>query len=521
VGLYAEIDEIRALNEKDGFEQSLQRIAELPEDNSELYYFGKVWMILNYMEMGNTVAAEQVWNDVLVPIDPDTEEKMSLTLRIAIATTNIRIVSLKGNVEDMGTMVNLGKPLINEEFVNQIINFTEDHQKEISTQNDLIYWINQFYVISPLYYFFIGDSERAIEMFQKNLRIASLIDNKIGFCSILCNMAHIYQNAGKIDLALKYSLEGLETIKQTGKTKVNVALLSSLALLYQSMGELDLAMKYAMEGFEITKSPEYEHLQFYSSDALGRVYKQMGNYEQAIKHFEIVLNIPGALVAYNDIVALLAIIHIELNDNERANYYFKKIEDYRKERYCVPNTDQLYRLVKALILKQKKRTMSRAKAQELFQKIIDEGQVACTFDIVIIASINLIELLLDELSMYQENEILIEAQDLINKMRKYAQENYLYPDLVNALLLQSRLSLVQGDISSAYKILDQADLIAEEKNLNRYKNRVKREKELQNSEINRWKVLSDKSSSFRERLDMANLRDYIIKMKGIKHPLDI
>jgi hypothetical protein len=165
--------------------------------------------------------------------------------------------------------------------------------------------------------------------------------------------------------------------------------------------------------------------------------------------------------------------------------------------------------------------MSRAKAQELFQKIIDEGQVACTFDIVIIASINLIELLLDELSMYQENEILIEAQDLINKMRKYAQENYLYPDLVNALLLQSRLSLVQGDISSAYKILDQADLIAEEKNLNRYKNRVKREKELQNSEINRWKVLSDKSSSFRERLDMANLRDYIIKMKGIKHPLDI
>ena len=69
-------------------------------------------------------------------------------------------------------------------------------------------------------------------------------------------------------------------------------------------------------------------------------------------------------------------------------------------------------------------------------------------------------------------------------------------------------------------MLDQADLISEEKNLDRCKKSVEKEKELQNSEMSRWKNLSDKSSSFRERMDMANLRQYIIKMKNVQPVLD-
>ncbi len=152
--LYPEIGEIRALNEKDDYEQSLQKIAELPEDNSELYYFGKIWMIVNYIEMGNKEAAEQVGKDFLVPIDPKIEEKMSLTLRIALRTVDIQINSLKWDAEKMGIRVKLGEALIDAEFINQIINFTEEHLGEIKVHNNLIYWITRFYSISPLYYFF-------------------------------------------------------------------------------------------------------------------------------------------------------------------------------------------------------------------------------------------------------------------------------------------------------------------------------------------------------------------------------
>ena len=85
--------------------------------------------------------------------------------------------------------------------------------------------------------------------------------------------------------------------------------------------------------------------------------------------------------------------------------------------------------------------------------------------------------------------------------------------MVDVLILQSRLSLVQGDISKAHKLLNQADLLAEEKNLKRWSERVQEQIKLLDQERNRWKELTTEPSSLQDRLKVANLREYIIKCK--------
>jgi tetratricopeptide (TPR) repeat protein len=523
VGLYAEIDAIRALNERGDYERSLQKITELPHDNSELYYFGQVWMIYNYINLGKISDADRIMNDVLVPIELVIEKKLSLTLRIAIIAIKMRVLANLGDYKQMEPLLISGKALIDDEFVTRIINFTEKHLEEISTHKDLIYWIIRFNWHSTSYYDFKGGRKISIELYKKNLKLANLIDDQIGKFVSLLNTGITYRNIGKLELSLKYLLDAMVVNKAGGKQGLNtvssVHLNCGIALTYQMRGELDLALKYAIEGYEQANKSSYLYLRNIALYGLGTIYYQMGNYELAIKHYEKVLNNPVNFIHHANIMTYLGLIYIELGDQEKIYFYFSKIEQISKESGSRVD-DQLYRLMKALILKQKRRTLSRAKAQELFQEIIDEGSLPEAFHTSIIAILNLCELLLDELAIYQEEDILIETHELIYNLRKYTQENYLYPDLINALILQSRLCLVQGDITKAVKMLVQADLITEEKKLDRCKKSVEKEKDLQNKEMNRWKTLSDKSSAFRERLEMANLREYIIKMKSVKHVMD-
>ncbi|MFX1537746.1 MAG: hypothetical protein ACFFDI_26410, partial [Promethearchaeota archaeon] len=76
-------------------------------------------------------------------------------------------------------------------------------------------------------------------------------------------------------------------------------------------------------------------------------------------------------------------------------------------------------------------------------------------------------------------------------------------------ILQSKFALIEGDLTQAAKILDQAENLAHEKSLGLLEGKVIQEQQLLKDQHRTWQDLITSNASFHERLNQANLRDYI------------
>ena len=62
----------------------------------------------------------------------------------------------------------------------------------------------------------------------------------------------------------------------------------------------------------------------------------------------------------------------------------------------------------------------------------------------LIACKHLAELLLDELKTYGEQEVVDELQVILQTMQEIAQEQHMFPIMIEALLLQAQIVLLEG-----------------------------------------------------------------------------
>jgi hypothetical protein len=180
--------------------------------------------------------------------------------------------------------------------------------------------------------------------------------------------------------------------------------------------------------------------------------------------------------------------------------------------------NQRFRAAKALMLKTKPRMRHNAKAQEIFKQLTTEDIVEN--ELAIIIMINLCELLLDELKAYNEVEIFQETKDLVQTLQLLAKEQRLFPLFIDVSILRSKFALIEGDFTQATEILDQAEIMAQEKTLGLLEGKVIKEKALLEEQHETWQSLINHNASFLERLNQAKLVEYIkfaSQLKGSKN----
>ena len=107
----------------------------------------------------------------------------------------------------------------------------------------------------------------------------------------------------------------------------------------------------------------------------------------------------------------------------------------------------------ALILKSGKRLKSKINAQNLLEEVIKEGILVDTH---VVAHLHLIDILLDELSLYGEEEVLINIQDNIKLLQDQARDEHQNPLLIESYILEARLHLISLNLEQAIKILEKA-----------------------------------------------------------------
>ncbi|UCG03080.1 MAG: carbon-nitrogen hydrolase family protein, partial [Candidatus Heimdallarchaeota archaeon] len=141
-----------------------------------------------------------------------------------------------------------------------------------------------------------------------------------------------------------------------------------------------------------------------------------------------------------------------------------------------------------------------------------------------LAMINYCDLLLFEVKSFGDPEVWTEAKTLIQQFSTKAQDQQLFPEIIEALLLHAKFATIEGELQQALKYYDQAKLTATEKNLDLLAQKIAGEKRTFEVEFEKWQELIQSNASLQERLKVARIEEYIqdaikIAAQGISYQM--
>jgi hypothetical protein len=201
----------------------------------------------------------------------------------------------------------------------------------------------------------------------------------------------------------------------------------------------------------------------------------------------------------------LIILNLNLDDITKANEFLDKFDIIRDSNNKMVQIRK--NLGTALILKNNPRAMYKFEAQKTLSNIINQGVV--DHELTIISMVNLCDLLIDELQTYNQEEVFLELENLLNQLYTVSQDYKSYFFLIEALILKSKFALVKGKISEADELLNKASFIACEKNFNDSIERITEEQHNLSNSIKKWEHLSRSGIDISERLKEIEIKEYL------------
>jgi tetratricopeptide (TPR) repeat protein len=437
-----------------------------------------------------------------------------------------------------------------------IVKSLEELNKALNYRKDLenLDGLGDIYAELGLLNFMMGNPDSAISSLLEGIEIFKKLNSKTKLLKAYNNIGLIYSNLQNVDKSLEYYLLSLKILEEFGdQFKPNLGILSlNIGVFYIDKGEIDIALTYLERARQIFSELDAKDQVAYAINAISVVYemkgdlqvaldmyneslvifeqlkieKEMGNtynnigniyvtkgeLSQAISYFEkslkIFENIKDAVqisgVLYNLIGACVAIGNLD-----EANLYLNQLGQHlnSSENKLI---DQIYRLSKANILKKSKRIIKKAEAQLIFQQVSYEDVIK--HQNTVDSMFNLCEMLIQELRSSGNEAIIIEVKDVITKLIEIAQNQNSFRVLVQSKLLQSKIALLELDLTSAQKSLNEAQTIAFEKGLDNLAMVISGEYDALISQLSKWTDLIDSNVSMIERLEMAELEGMVSNM---------
>ncbi|MHA1868816.1 MAG: tetratricopeptide repeat protein [Candidatus Heimdallarchaeaceae archaeon] len=245
---------------------------------------------------------------------------------------------------------------------------------------------------------------------------------------------------------------------------------------------------------------------------IGIVYFSKGDFNLALDFFDKSINY-AKLVKFNYIVAestyYLTKLHILLGKISKANEYlndFKKLS--KKERNKFLNF--YVQLTEASTLKEKKRFESQAKAISLLRTIIEKNEIYN--EINIHAMLNLTEILLEELRIFNKSEIIEELKIINAKLLKIAEMQISRSLLAEAYWLKGKINLIQLNFDDAQDDLLKAQEIAFSQGLDNLAQKISLEYDSIVREHKKWKAILNSDVSIKQRIEKTHVDTLVSQM---------
>jgi len=202
----------------------------------------------------------------------------------------------------------------------------------------------------------------------------------------------------------------------------------------------------------------------------------------------------------------LITVSLDLGEIKQAKDYLSDLQLIIEEEES-KQVNVYCKLAEALILKTSKRMKNQVKAEEILKGIVEE-EIEVHI-LTVHAIINLCELLLEELLVTGEEEILVEVEGKVKKLSEIAKKQHSYSLLAESYFLKSQIALIRLDLTKARNLLTQAQVIAEEKGLERLARKISSDHDQLLEQLDQWEELIAKDASIPERVKVANLEELV------------
>jgi tetratricopeptide (TPR) repeat protein len=326
--------------------------------------------------------------------------------------------------------------------------------------------------ISRIFVFFKADYNRAIEILKRSKPFIWETGNKWGMGNYYYFMGVIYKVKGELELSIKLFEQGLAIYNDLNNKRMEASILNHMGEAYRYRGDLNRAL----ECLEQALALRYES---------------------------------GHLKEITIILDKLIQILIDKGDLEQAQqnlHRFEQLKNQLKDK----DSNLVYLLNKALILKKSSRTRKRAEAEVILMRILEDEE--SDFEIILPALTNLCELLLTELRITNDLEVLEEINPLITRLLDNAEKTGSYSILCETYLLRAKLSLITFNIKKTKRFLTKAQQIAEKFGLNLLARKISNEHDELLKQLNVWDNLKESTSSIKERMEFARLNEQMENM---------
>ncbi|MFW9826174.1 MAG: hypothetical protein ACFFEY_00970 [Candidatus Thorarchaeota archaeon] len=317
-----------------------------------------------------------------------------------------------------------------------------------------------------------GELYSADTYLERGMTIAKEINYKYAIAWGLLIMA-VYLGFNKnIDQCIKSNEQSLVLFKELNNRYMVANVLNNIGDTYRLKGDLDRALKFIKERFSLCFDSGSKREIAVCYDPLIQIYLQKGDIEKA----QIYLDNMEKLV-------------IDLKDKQINRWYL---------------------FDKALILKKSLRARKRARAEEILTQIIEEED--SDYELIVIALINLCDLLLSELEITDEVEILDEIRPLISHLLIMAEKSHSYWIWGETFLLNAKLALFSLNLKEARRYLTQGQKIAEKYGLEFLAMKISNEHDTLLKQLNKWENLREADISLSERMKLTRLNEQMEQM---------
>ena len=219
---------------------------------------------------------------------------------------------------------------------------------------------------------------------------------------------------------------------------------------------------------------------------------------------------PSYKVVESEARFYLVAIALEESDIENARKNLQVLKDLSDTVTVKPLINRRFQVAQALLMKSGTRLKEKLKAQDILVKILNEESI--DHDLVVMSTIILCELLIDELRLSGDQEVLDEIKKLIYQLLEVAKNQSSFWLLAEVYVFQSRLNLLDLDLKKAENLLDQALILAEEKGLKKLAVKIYNEKINFESQVSQWDNLIERDAPLNDRLDLIQLESLLERM---------
>ncbi|MFX0151659.1 MAG: tetratricopeptide repeat protein [Candidatus Hodarchaeota archaeon] len=375
--------------------------------------------------------------------------------------------------------------------------------------------------------FYQGNFKEAFEKTEESLKLSSTIKNCRLQALCLNNLGYFYYSMGKLGKSIQQYNQALYYAKELhksdyalyGKYSLSMSIQSILADLYTMRGEFDLGLDLLQDSLIRTKElkeKEADGYVFYPGPEaelylnLGKLHFKKAEYLLAKSNLknslEILLKFYENPLFAADTLFNIVLTCCELGELDEAQQYFNQLEKCKMETKKESFHHQI-QVAKGVLFKKNPRIIMKAQAQEIFQNILKEENL--DYDLRVYVLLNLIEILVWELSSTGHETVLIEIEQILNEITKIAANQKSIMLEIEVGLIQSQFELIQGNMKQAMNRLEELTQVALDNHLQKYQIRIEGQQKVIKTELNKWIELTEQNAPLIDRLRQSQVEDYL------------